>query len=76
MSVPNQKIVRIHKTKYKENFLQISIDDWQAAVKVMTKCDLPCILYLAGNANGFIWSYPAKTLKTQRDIKRLHTTTQ
>lgn len=53
MSVPNQKIVRIHKTKYKENFLQISIDEWQAAVRKMNLSEFALYLYLAGNANGF-----------------------
>ena len=53
MSVPNQRIVKIHKPKYRENFLQIGIDEWQAAVKVMTKCEFALYLYLAGNADGF-----------------------
>ena len=53
MSVPNQRIVKIHKPKYRENFLQIGIDEWQAAVKVMTKCEFALYLYLAGNTDGF-----------------------
>ena len=53
MSVSNQRIVKIHKPKYRENFLQIGIDEWQAAVKVMTKCEFALYLYLAGNADGF-----------------------
>lgn len=53
MSVPNQKIIRIHKTKYRENFLQIGIDEWQTAVKVMNKSEFALYLYLAGNADCF-----------------------
>ncbi len=53
MSVPNQRIAKIHKPKYREHFLQIGIDEWQAAVKVMTKCEFALYLYLAGNADGF-----------------------
>ena len=53
MSVPNQRIVKIHKPKYRENFLQIGIDEWQTAVKIMTKCEFALFLYLAGNADGF-----------------------
>ncbi len=53
MSVPNQKIVKIHKPKYKEYFLQIGIDEWQEALRIMTKAEFALYLYLAGNANGF-----------------------
>ena len=53
MSVPNQKKVIINKPKYKANFLQIGIDEWQQARKVMTYGEFSLYLYLAGNADGF-----------------------
>ena len=53
MSFPNQKIVKIVKPKYKENFLQIGIDEWQQARKIMNYGEFALYLYLAGNANGF-----------------------
>lgn len=53
MSVSNQKKVIIHKPKYKANFLQIGIDEWQQARKVMTYGEFSLYLYLAGNADGF-----------------------
>lgn len=53
MSVPNQKIVVIHKAKYKDYFLQIGISEWQQALQEMNKCEFALYLYLAGNADGF-----------------------
>lgn len=53
MSVPNQKVVYIHKRKYTGNFLQIGIDEMRLAQQQMTYCEFVLYLYLAGNANGF-----------------------
>lgn len=53
MSVPNQKVVCIHKRKYTGNFLQIGIDEMRLAQQQMTYCEFVLYLYLAGNANGF-----------------------
>ena len=53
MSVPNQKVVYIHKRKYTGNFLQIGIDEKRLAQQQMTYCEFVLYLYLAGNANGF-----------------------
>ena len=53
MSVPNQKVVYIHKRKYTGNFLQNGIDEMRLAQQQMTYCEFVLYLYLAGNANGF-----------------------
>lgn len=53
MSVPNQKVVYIHKRKYTANFLQIDIDEMRLAQQQMTYCEFVLYLYLAGNADGF-----------------------
>lgn len=53
MSVPNQKVVYIHKRKYTGNFLQIGIDEMRLAQQQMTYCEFVLYLYLAGNTNGF-----------------------
>lgn len=53
MSVPNQKVVYIHKRKYTGNFLQIGIDEMRLAQQQMTYCEFALYLYLAGNADGF-----------------------
>ena len=52
-SYPNQSIVTIHKPQYKENFLQVAIDEWQEAFKTMPRISLALYLYLCGNQNGF-----------------------
>lgn len=53
MSVPNQKVVYIHKRKYTGIFLQIGIDEMRLAQQQMTYCEFVLYLYLAGNADGF-----------------------
>lgn len=69
MSFPNQKIITIHKHKYKDNFLQIGIEEWQEFVKSLRYVDdkkilekpkqgarsstIAMFLYLASNADGF-----------------------
>lgn len=55
MSVANQKIVIIKKEKYKDNFLQIGIDEWQKAVRdeKLNYSEFCLYLYLAGNMNDF-----------------------
>ena len=52
-SYPNQSIVIIHKPQYKENFLQVAIDEWQGAFVVLPRCSFGLYLYLCGNQNGF-----------------------
>jgi len=53
LSVPNQKIVRIHKPSYEERFLQIGISEWREAHKQMNYSTFCMYLYLAGNKDGF-----------------------
>lgn len=52
-SYPNQSIVTIHKPQYKENFLQVAIDEWEEAFKTMPRISFALYLYLCGNQNGF-----------------------
>ena len=53
-SVPNQSIVTIHKPQYKENFLQVSIDEWHEAFnKLPARISFAMYIYLCSNANGF-----------------------
>lgn len=66
MSVPNQKIITIHKPKYKENFLQIGLNEWQKARQSMTYTEFALYLYLAGNADRF-------NLELSRVAVELHT---
>lgn len=49
----NQKVIHIEKEKYKDNFLQIGIAEWQAASKDLAPAAFKLYLYLASNADGF-----------------------
>lgn len=53
MSVPNQKIVKIKKPRYKENFLQIGKDEWLEAFNSTSPTTFKLYLYLSGNSDGF-----------------------
>lgn len=53
-TVPNQKIIHIHRAKLKDTqFLQIRKDHWYAANKDLTPYGLQLYLYLAGNKEGY-----------------------
>ena len=56
-SYPNQRCITIHKSQYKENFLQVSIDEWrQAFIKLPAKSSFGLYLYLCGNQDTFnLW---------------------
>ena len=56
MSVPNQKVVYIHKRKYTGNFLQIGIDEMRLA-----QPEMPTV------SN---WNSASKHLKIPQGIKR------
>lgn len=52
-TMPNQKVVIIQKENYKSDFLQIGIEEWQEASKILSPAAFKLYLYLASNANGF-----------------------
>jgi len=52
-SVANQSIVTIHKPRYKENFLQVAIDEWEEAFIKLPRISFGLYLYLCGNQDGF-----------------------
>lgn len=64
----NQNIVRINKPKYKRDFLQIGIDEWQEASKVLTPSAFKIYLYLASNMNGFDLALSKQDIKNQLGI--------
>ena len=70
MSVPNQKIIRISKKKYKENFLQIGIDEWMEAARVLSPGGLKLYLYLASNADGFNLELSPAAIQNELALKR------
>lgn len=52
-TVPNQRVVEIHREKAKSNFLGIQNENWQAAARDLGAHALMLYLYLASNANGY-----------------------
>lgn len=67
---PNQKIIRIRKQKYKDNFLQIGIDEWMEASKKLTFSAFKIYLYLSGNANGFNLALSKQAIENDLCIKK------
>lgn len=55
MSSPNQKMMIIHKPKYRNDFLQIGLDEWCQAANISgdSKSVLITYLYLASNSDNF-----------------------
>ena len=52
-TVPNQRVIKIHREKAKTNFLGIQNENWQAAARDLGAHALMLYLYLASNANGY-----------------------
>lgn len=67
-SYPNQNIIKIHKSSYSKNFLQIGIDEWQEACKVLTPSAFKIFLYLASNANNYTFALSKQDIKDRLGI--------
>ena len=52
-TVPNQRVVQIHREPAKTNFLGIKNETWQAAARDLGAHACLLYLYLASNANDF-----------------------
>lgn len=52
-TVPNQRVVTIHREPAKSNFLGIKNENWQYAARDLGAHALMLYLYLASNANGY-----------------------
>lgn len=70
MAVANQKIVRIHKPKCVNGFLQIDKQDWHDACAVLNYSEFKLYLYLANNAEGFKLELSQKAVENAIGIKR------
>lgn len=68
ISFPNQNRVLIHKNRYRGDFLQIGIDEWQEASKELTPSAFKIYLYLAGNADGFFLALSKQDIKNRLNI--------
>ncbi len=52
-TVPNQRLVQIHRERASANFLGIKNDNWQRAARDLGAHALLLYLYFASNADGF-----------------------
>ena len=69
-TVPNQRIIKIHRKKYKTNFLQIGNEEWQEAYRKLTPSAFQIYLYLASNCNNFQLGLSQKAVEDQFGIKK------
>jgi len=53
MTVPNQKIIKIHREETKSDFLGIKNENWKAASRDLGATALRLYLYFAANRNGY-----------------------
>lgn len=53
MTVPNQKIVKIHREEVKTDFLGIKNENWKAASRDLGATALRLYFYLAANRDNF-----------------------
>lgn len=53
-TVPNQRLVAIHRERAASDFLGIKNSNWQAAARDLGAHALLLYLYFASNANGFV----------------------
>lgn len=59
----NQKIIKVKKKKYVNDFLQIGNNEWMTAAQDLTRNTFLLYLYLASNNNGFIFALSQKTVQ-------------
>lgn len=55
-TVPNQRLVAIHRERAASDFLGIKNSNWQAAARDLGAHALLLYLYFASNANGFVFA--------------------
>lgn len=55
-TVPNQRVVAIHRETTKSDFLGIKNANWQAAARDLGAQALLLYLYFASNANGYTFA--------------------
>lgn len=65
-TVPNQRVVRVHRVRATSDFLGIKNENWMSASKTLGAHALRLYLYLAANANGYELALSPAAL--ERDI--------
>lgn len=65
-TVPNQRVIRIHRERASSDFLGIKNENWMAASRVLGATALRLYLYLASNADNFMLAL--SPLALERDV--------
>ena len=53
VTYPNQRLVTIHREKFKTNFLGIKNENWKAAARDLSAPAFKLYIYLASNADNY-----------------------
>lgn len=74
-TVPNQKVVHVHrdmpdKNKKEGNFLLIKKENWYAANRDLEPYGLQLYLYIAGNRDGFDFALSQEAAEREAGIKK------
>lgn len=67
---PNQKIVEIRKSKYKNNFIMVGISEVEEALILLTRTELAVYFYLCANKDGYTFALSPKHITTQCKISK------
>jgi len=67
---PNQKVIHIQKKTYKKEFLQVGIEEWQKAARILTPSTFKLYLYLAGNKDGFDLALSLEAVREKLNIQK------
>ena len=71
-TVPNQRLIAIHRERAASDFLGIKNSHWQAAARDLGAHALMLYLYFASNANGYLLALP---YGRRWECRSLHTAT-
>lgn len=74
-TVPNQRLVAIHRERASSDFLGIKNSHWQAAARDLGAHALMLYLYFASNANGFLLALSPAAIRQAVGMPSSHTAT-
>lgn len=64
-TVPNQKVIHIHREPLDGNFLGINNDNWKNAARVLGAHAFLLYIYLASNKNDFVFALSPKAIQQE-----------
>lgn len=70
VSVPNQKMITVHREKPLKNFLGIKNENWMLASRLLGPYGLQIYLYLAANADGWEMAFSPKAVELDTGLKQ------